>query len=104
MGPQLPIPTALSIRQPPADHGPDAGDRLSRPLHVSGQESRLLEKDSSHWRGHIDSAGKVSGFSLHAGVATRANERKKLERLSEGGPAVTSVGQPSRRDDLHPGA
>ena len=26
-------------------------------------------------------AGQVTGFSLHAGVAARANERKKLERL-----------------------
>ena len=26
-------------------------------------------------------AGKVAGFSLHAGVATKADERKKLERL-----------------------
>lgn len=26
-------------------------------------------------------AGKVGGFSLHAGVAARADERKKLERL-----------------------
>ena len=25
--------------------------------------------------------GKVAGFSLHAGVAARANERDKLERL-----------------------
>jgi len=25
--------------------------------------------------------GKVAGFSLHAGVATKANERSKLERL-----------------------
>ena len=25
--------------------------------------------------------GKVAGFSLHAGVATRAHEREKLERL-----------------------
>ncbi len=25
--------------------------------------------------------GKVAGFSLHAGVAARANEREKLERL-----------------------
>jgi hypothetical protein len=25
--------------------------------------------------------GKVAGFSLHAGVAARADERKKLERL-----------------------
>ncbi len=28
-----------------------------------------------------DGVGKVSGFSLHAGVAARADERKKLERL-----------------------
>jgi hypothetical protein len=27
------------------------------------------------------SAGEVAGFSLHAGVATKANERTKLERL-----------------------
>ena len=40
---------------------------------------------------YADSAGNVSGFSLHAGVAARSDERKKLERLSEGGPAVTSV-------------
>jgi hypothetical protein len=29
----------------------------------------------------IDQVGKVAGFSLHAGVAERADERKKLERL-----------------------
>ncbi len=29
-----------------------------------------------------EEAGKVSGFSLHAGVAARANERGKLERLA----------------------
>lgn len=28
-----------------------------------------------------DTVGKMAGFSLHAGVAARANERKKLERL-----------------------
>jgi len=28
-----------------------------------------------------DVVGKVAGFSLHAGVATSAHERKKLERL-----------------------
>jgi hypothetical protein len=28
-----------------------------------------------------DTVGKVAGFSLHAGVAARANERQKLERL-----------------------
>jgi len=30
---------------------------------------------------YADSAGKVSGFSLHAGVSARADGRKKLERL-----------------------
>ena len=41
--------------------------------------------------GYADTVGKVSGFSLHAGVAASADERKKLERLSEGGPADTSA-------------
>ena len=49
---------------------------------------------------YADTADKVSGFSLHAGVAARANERKKLERLSEGGPAVTSVGRRFRKSDF----
>ena len=35
--------------------------------------------------------GKKAGFSLHAGVAARSDERKKLERLSDGGPADTSA-------------
>lgn len=29
----------------------------------------------------VDHVGKVAGFSLHAGVAARADERRKLERL-----------------------
>lgn len=29
----------------------------------------------------ITRVGNVAGFSLHAGVATQANEREKLERL-----------------------
>ena len=29
----------------------------------------------------VDDVGKVAGFSLHAGVAAKADERKKLERL-----------------------
>ena len=28
--------------------------------------------------------GKIAGFSLHAGVATKTRERKKLERLCRG--------------------
>ena len=47
-------------------------------------------------------AGKVAGFSLHAGVAAKADERKKLERLcryiarpavSEKRLSLTSQGQ-----------
>ena len=30
---------------------------------------------------YTDTAGKASGFSLHAGVAARSDERKNLERL-----------------------
>ena len=30
---------------------------------------------------YSDTAGKISGFSLHAGVVARADERKKLEHL-----------------------
>jgi len=29
----------------------------------------------------VSTVGEVAGFSLHAGVAARANERNKLERL-----------------------
>ena len=29
----------------------------------------------------VDTLGKVAGFSLHAGVATRAHDRDQLERL-----------------------
>ena len=31
--------------------------------------------------GEYSQVGKVAGFSLHTGVATKANERKKLERI-----------------------
>jgi hypothetical protein len=50
----------------------------------------------------INQVGKIAGFSLHAGVATKTRERKKLERLcryiarpgvSEKRLAVTSHGQ-----------
>jgi hypothetical protein len=49
---------------------------------------------------YADSAGKVSGFSLHAGVSARADERKKLERLCRyiSRPAVSE-----RRLSLTPG-
>ena len=41
-----------------------------------------------------DTVGKVCGFSLHAGVAARADERKKLERLCRyiSRPAVAESG------------
>jgi hypothetical protein len=41
---------------------------------------------------YADIAGKVSGSSLHAGLAARADERKKLERLFRNiiRPAITN--------------
>jgi hypothetical protein len=46
---------------------------------------------------YTDSVGQVSGFSLHAGVSAKADERKKLERLSEGGPDDTSAARQYRK-------
>jgi hypothetical protein len=37
--------------------------------------------------------GKIAGFSLHAGVATKTRERKKLERYWNGCVAIS----PARR-------
>ena len=54
---------------------------------------------------YADTAGKVSGFSLHAGVAARANERKKLERPG-GVPLCRYISRPAvseRRLSLTPG-
>ncbi|WP_337242242.1 transposase, partial [Escherichia coli] len=46
-----------------------------------------------------DGIGKVAGFSLHAGVAARADERKKLERLCRyiSRPAVSEKRLPLTR-------
>ena len=33
-----------------------------------------------------DQLGRIGGFSLHAGVAVKTRERKKLERICLGGP------------------
>ena len=41
----------------------------------------------------------MRAWQLYA-LGCRADERKKLERLSAGGPAVTSVGQPLRKSDF----
>ncbi len=40
-----------------------------------------------------DSGGQVAGLSLHAGVAARADERRKLERLCRtiSRPAVSAI-------------
>ena len=37
--------------------------------------------DSDPYESSIATVGKVAGFSLHAGVATKAQQRDKLERL-----------------------
>jgi hypothetical protein len=52
------------------------GVRLKRLLLGTLQTLPVCELDNS-----TDSAGKVSGFSLHAGVSVRADEGKKLEHL-----------------------
>lgn len=46
-----------------------------------------------------DGMDQVAGFSLHAGVAAKADQRKKLERLSEGGPAATLADRQSPKGD-----
>ena len=51
--------------------GPQAGRKM-----LTLQTLPACEPDD-----YADTAGKVSGFSLHAGVAARSDERKKLERL-----------------------
>ena len=43
-----------------------------------GLTQPLVEQDSNPFSGSV---GEAAGFSLHAGVATNANERAKLERL-----------------------
>jgi len=48
----------------------------------------------------IDTAGKVSGFSLHAGVAARADERGKLECLCR---HISRAAVSERRLSLTPG-
>ena len=42
---------------------------------------------------YSDTAGKIAGFTLHAGVAARSDERKKLERLCRyiSRPAVSEM-------------
>jgi hypothetical protein len=47
----------------------------------AGRKVFTLQSLSPGDEGFSTAAGKVGGFSLHAGVAARADERKKLERL-----------------------
>ena len=46
-----------------------------------GRKVFTLRTQSSSEAPFGDQVGNVAGFSLHAGVAARADERKKLERL-----------------------
>jgi len=52
--------------------GPQAGRKV-----FTLQTLPPVDMDESH----TDAFGQVVGFSLHAGVAARADERRKLERL-----------------------
>ena len=58
--------------------GPQTGRKCSPKAPTVGTPQTLpaCEPDD-----YTDTAGKVSGFSLHAGVAARVDERNKLERL-----------------------
>ena len=47
----------------------------------AGRKALTLQTLSACEDGLAEAAGKVAGFSLHAGVAARANEREKLERV-----------------------
>ena len=53
------------------------GFRLKAPTLGTLQTLPDLESDNRFF----SSAGEVAGFSLHAGVSTKANERAKLARL-----------------------
>ena len=57
---------------------PGQGGRCSPKAPTVGTLQTLPACDTDEF---TDTAGMVSGFSLHAGVAVRADERKKLERL-----------------------
>jgi len=48
--------------------------------------------------------GKVAGFSLHAGVAAKADERQKLERLCRYVSRHSGVGKTVVADRQRPGA
>ena len=73
--------------------GPQPGREVFRPQTLPGCDDRF-----------DDGVGKVAGFSLHAGVAARADQRQKLERLCRyiSRPAITEqrlslIGAPSQR-------
>jgi len=59
--------------------GPSKAARCSPKAPTVGTLQTLPSCDSGDPFAHT--VGKVAGFSLHAGVATKAHDRKKLERL-----------------------
>ncbi len=70
---------AAAIRGPegeqPAPHGAvTAPPNLGRPASVGSLRAHTSDSRD-------DGVGKVAGFSPHAGVAARADQRQKLERL-----------------------
>ena len=58
--------------------GPQAGARCSPKAPTVGTLQTLPACEPDEF---ADTPERVSGFSLHAGVAARSDERKKLERL-----------------------
>jgi len=90
---------------------PLLGASITYRIAVGPQQGRkvfTLQTLSANEEPFDDGVGKVAGFSLHAGVAARSDERKKLERLCRyiSRPAVSEKrlhrGSKSDRDDSQP--
>ena len=72
--------------------GPQRGRKVFTLQTLPGREDKA--NASSRVANH-------AGFSLHVGVMAEAHQRDKLERLSEGGPAATSVAQRFQNNVWH---
>ena len=57
------------------------GSSITYRIAVGPQQGRKVFTLPASGEPFADGVGKVAGFSLHAGVAARADQRQKLERL-----------------------
>jgi hypothetical protein len=104
---KYPVPDGKQIGSPNSYLAPEAvpedpmaqllGHSITYRIAVGSQAGRkvytLQTLPGSEPDEFVNTAGRVSGFSLHAGVSTRAYERKKLERLCRyiSRPAVSEM-------------